>query len=233
MLNLEQQQRALRGLLRGAPVHVSSDPWLSQVAESPGLALLKEIGAWWRRFHIEAHCRYTTLLMKRLGCFECWMDVLFEPSSAPTAIEELTTQFLVSLRIHESPLLRSVAAFESACIAAAGGDRSTAVVSWDRNPDAVMQALDSGHALPATEPGVLYVLRISPGGVSCLRKQNAAAEAPVLIRPDPAESQLYAARPSQRSASASPAGPSGAARIHVRPSQRHAVPPEPRHASAP
>lgn len=233
MLTLQEQQRALRDLLRGLPVDLRDDPWLSIVAESRGLSLVKETADWRRRLQLESRCRSTTRLMKRLGCFDSWMEVLFAQQNPPPGTEELTTQLLVSLRIHENPILRSVAAFELACLASAAGGRSTAVVFWDRNPDAILQALDRHQPLPPLEPGVVYVQRIGPAGIDCSRRQRAAAQDAGLTAPAPAESQSYAARSLQPPASALPAAPSAANHIHAHPSRRRAAPPLRRRASAP
>jgi hypothetical protein len=173
MLSLAEQQQGLRSILRGQPVDTEADPWLASVAESRGLDVLRDIAAWWQRFQIEWQCRYTSRLLKRMGCFEECVSAHFAEHPAPPAIEEMSGQFLLSLSRHHDALLRAVAGFELACIARAGGRKDTVTVEWDRNPNTVMDALNRGGGLPEAEEGVRYVLKIGPelpGGVACVRK---------------------------------------------------------------
>jgi hypothetical protein len=235
MLSPEQQQLALRELLRGRPVDLAADAWLIQVAHSRGLALLRQIGAWWQRFQLESQCRYTTRLMKRLGCFESYLAAWSAECAMPPSIEELSAQFLASLRCHEDGLVRVVASFELACLASPAERRATTVTFWDRNPDLVMDALSRGTPLPLPERDALYVLRIGPGGISCTRKpivtNYQASE--LFTLPSRSTRQSYAARWQRPAASGSPGGSSGAAHIHGRPERRHEAPPGPRPSSAP
>jgi hypothetical protein len=111
MLTLEQQQRGLLALIRHrpTPVDLNSDPWLEEVASSAGLKMVHAIALWWQRFQIEWQCRYTSRMMKRLGCFDSYLADYFRERSAPRSIEELSVQFLASLEDHDDPILRAVA----------------------------------------------------------------------------------------------------------------------------
>lgn len=173
MLSLAEQQLRLRAILRGDAVDVDADAWLRSVAESRGLTLTREIASWWQRFQIEWQCRYTSRLMKRLGCFEEYLEAHFAEHPAPPSIEQLSTGFLRSLRKHEDALVRAVASFELACIARASGQEGNVVIEWDRNPNEVMQALAGGERLPKAEDGARYLMRMGrnvPGGVTCIRE---------------------------------------------------------------
>lgn len=232
---LAQQQFALRELLRSRPVDLAADAWLIRVAQSRGLSLLKQIASWWQRFQLESQCRYTTRLMKRLGCFESWLAAHCAAQPAPTSPEDLSARFLSSLHTHEDCLLRAVASFELACLTPPSARRSTTLTFWDRNPDAVMDALDRRLELPPPEPDILYVLRIGPSGISCTRKPIVSdlAVNDLFTLPSRSTRQSYAATWQRPSASASPADPSGAAHIHGLPARKRAVPPAPRPSSGP
>ncbi len=170
MLTLEQQQRSLLAILRSQPAP-HRDPWLDKVATSPGLTMIQSIALWWQRFQIEWQCRYTSRLMKRLGCFNTYVAEHFREHPAPSSIEELSAQFLSSLHDHGHPLLRAVARLELACIQPKSARTTT--IYWDRNPNQVMDALDRFAELPQPEPKVRYVLRMGgdlPDGVRCVRE---------------------------------------------------------------
>jgi len=173
MLTLEQQQRSLLSMVRGHSLKAPSDPWLKEVQASSGLKMIHTIARWWQRFQIEWQCRYTSRLMKRLGCFESYLAEYFRKHPAPPSIEELTAQFLASLQQHDDPLLRAVARLELACIESKAAPARTTIIFWDRNPNQVMDALDRFAKLPEPEPKVRYILRMGvglPNGVSCKRQ---------------------------------------------------------------
>ena len=177
MLSLEQQQKSLLRILRGGPetpetAAIEADPWLAEVIHSPGLVMVREIAAWWLRFQIESQCRFTSRLMKRMGCFEDYLEAHARENPVPQAIEELTRQFLSSLACYPDPLLRAVSAFELACLAPPGTHRASTTI-WDRNPNAVLYALSKFAAIPGPEPDVQYILTIEPGEprqVHCTRQ---------------------------------------------------------------
>jgi hypothetical protein len=172
MLTPEQQQRSLLAIVRGAS-KPHSDPWLESVEASPGLKMIHTIALWWQRFQIEWQCRYTSRLMKRLGCFESYVEAHFRKHPTPPSIEELTAQFLSSLQRHEDPLLRAVASLELACIQSNITPERSTTIFWDRDPNQVMDALDRFAKLPDPEPKVRYILRMGanlPDGITCKRQ---------------------------------------------------------------
>lgn len=164
---------SLLAIVRGASSKSHSDPWLESVQVSPGLKMIHAIALWWQRFQIEWQCRYTSRLMKRLGCFESYLETHFRKHPAPPSIEEMTAQFLNSLERHEDPLLRAVARLELTCIESKVAPAHTTTIFWDRNPNQVMDALDRFTKLPDPEPKVRYILRMGanlPNGISCKRQ---------------------------------------------------------------
>ena len=173
MLTLLEQQQKLLEILRGGRADsgiteslpgddaIDSDPWLASVVRSPGLQILRQTASWWQRFQIESTCRYTSRLMKRLGCFESFLESHFSGRPAPPAIEELAAQFLTSLEAHDHPLVRAVAQLELFGMGSADAPTRSMPIDWDRNPEAVMVALDRGQTLPEVEPGVRYRMRLS------------------------------------------------------------------------
>lgn len=183
MLTLLEQQQKLLEILRGRRAEsgitesqsvdaaVESDPWLASVVRSPGLQILRQTASWWQRFQIESTCRYTSRLMKRLGCFESYLESHFAGRPAPPAIEELTAQFLTSLAAYDHPLVRAVAQLELFCMGSADAPARSTTIDWDRNPEAVMVALDRWQPLPEAEPRVRYRMRLSSSDpVTCMRE---------------------------------------------------------------
>jgi hypothetical protein len=169
MLSVAEQQEALRAILRGRPVETQGDPWLSDVAKSKGLGILRDTIAWWQKFQIEMQCRYTSRLLKRKQIFAECLAACFQQCTAAPSIEELGTQFLTWLAGHEDGLVRAMAAFELACL---NPQSRNATIEWDRDPSRVLLALDQFTGLPPAEPGARYVMRIGadqPGDMTCVR----------------------------------------------------------------
>ena len=175
MLTLAEQQLALRAILRGQAIDTSSDPWLEEIAASKGLSVLHATIAWWQRFQIESQCRYTSRLLKRLHNYAQCVDACFSEMTAAPSIEELGSQFLAWLRQHHDPLVRSLAAFELTCLTA-HNQNGPLILEWDRNPAAVLLALDANAEMPIPEPGVRYRMVLDtadPGRLSCVREELA------------------------------------------------------------
>ena len=112
MTGLELQQRGLLALIkgRGAP---PGDPYLQRMAGSRELAMIREIALWWRTFQLEAQCRFTSRLLKRLGTFPSLVAAYFDKNATSPFVEELSLGFLRTLRTHDDPLVRAVSQFES------------------------------------------------------------------------------------------------------------------------
>ncbi len=171
MLTLEAHQRGLLELVkkRGAsPV----DPYLRQVEGSAQLAIVREIALWWRVFALEAQCRFTSRLLKRFCLFQETVAYYFDHNPTSPFVEELSVEFLDSLRGHPDPLIRAVSQSERALLQCKAGYGNAAEILWDRHPDQVFQALEDGSELPAGEAGCVYRLKVDrelPGMVACTR----------------------------------------------------------------
>jgi hypothetical protein len=162
MRALEAHQRGLLDLLKNRAGR-RDDPYLRQVDGSRELAMLRKIALWWQAFAIETQCRWTTRLCKRLGCFDALVAQHFDRNATSPFVEELGLQFVRSLRGHDDGLIRSVSQFEYALHAHTGESGETCEIEWDRNPDVLIGALETGAALPAREPNCLYRLRVGSG----------------------------------------------------------------------
>jgi hypothetical protein len=178
MTQLERQQRGLLALIKNQDV-IIDDPYLGEVAGSLGLAMLREIAIWWRALQLEAQCRFTSRLLKRLGCFDAMVSTYFNCHPTSPFIEELSRSFLCSLHPHPDPLIRSVSQFEWAFMQARTGSAKSFEVPWDRHPDLVIVALDTGSELPAEDGEYRYRMRIGreiPALVSCTREPKVSPQ---------------------------------------------------------
>jgi hypothetical protein len=180
MSALELQQRGLLDLLKGR-AGVPDDPYLRRVASSRELALMREIALWWRSFALEANCRLTTRLLKRLGCFDALVADYFDRNATSAFAEELSVGFLASLHHHADRLVRAMSRFEHALLAVRAGATETHEILFDRHPDLVVVALETGGELPPPEPGCHYRMRVAaalPHMIACTREsaQDAGAD---------------------------------------------------------
>ena len=157
---------------RGA---LSEDSYLLRVAGSRELAMVREIALWWRAFQLEAQCPFSSRLLKRLNRFDASVAAYFNSNATSPFVEELSLDFLASLRADEDPLVRSVALFEHALLQTRAGSSRAFEVLWDRHPDLVFRALRDGSEIPDTEPGNPYHMRIArdlPHMVACTRESG-------------------------------------------------------------
>jgi hypothetical protein len=172
MMTLEAQQRGLLDLVKNR-VASPTDPYLRRVEGSTQLAMVREIALWWRLFALEAQCRFTSRLLKRCGLFREVVAFYFDNNPTSTFVEELSLDFLDSLRAHPDPLLRAVSQSERALLQCKAGFGDPVEVLWDRHPDRVFQALETGSELPPAEADSIYRLRIDRdlrGMVACTRE---------------------------------------------------------------
>jgi hypothetical protein len=172
MSALELQQRGLLALIKNRG-GVPDDSYLRGVANSRGLAMMRGIALWWRAFALQAQCPFTTRLLKRLGCFDALVANYFDHNATSPFVEELSMAFLASLHGHANPLVRAVSRFEHALLAIGGGSTDSYEIVWDRHPDVVVHALDTGAELPPPEPGILYRMRVDSelrGTVACVQE---------------------------------------------------------------
>jgi len=172
MIRLELYQRGLLDLLkkRGA---TPDDPYLRCVAKSQALVIVREIAVWWRVFQIETQCRFTSCLLKHLRCFNEVVTSYFNSNQTSPFVEELSRDFLSSLRTHDLQLIRTVAEFEYALLEVRAGCAEHFEIVWDRHPDLLFQALDKEDELPAPEAECVYRMRIDrelPEMITCTRE---------------------------------------------------------------
>jgi hypothetical protein len=160
MTGLERQQRGLLALLKGRDCP-ADDPYLQQIAGSRQLGMLREIAIWWRAYQIEVQCHFTSRLLKRLGSFDLLVSAYFDNHATSPFVEELSLGFLESLRMHDDSLVRVVSQFEYGFLKVRSGSNEFFETLWDRNPDLVFLALESGSALPASEPRGHYRLQVT------------------------------------------------------------------------
>lgn len=172
MTRLELLQRGLLDLIkkRGAP---PVDPYLRRVEGSRELAMVREIALWWRTFQLEAQCRLTSRLLKRLHCFDALVADYFNNNATSPFVEELSQGFLNFLNRHSDGLVRIVAQFECAVLQTRSGSASASEIVWDRHPDHLFIALENGSALPPPETDCCYRMQIArdlPHMINCTRE---------------------------------------------------------------
>jgi hypothetical protein len=158
-MNLEHHQRGLLDLVkgRGSP---PPDPYLRSVAASEGLAIARGSALFWRAFQLETQCRYTARLLKQLESFDDLVGDYFDNNPTSPFIEELSRGFLRSLNAHEDVLVHAVSQFELAVLRVKDGSAEAFETLWDRHPDLVFLALETGGGLPGPDAENYYLLRI-------------------------------------------------------------------------
>jgi hypothetical protein len=179
MITLETYQRGLLDLVksRGVP---PTDPYLSEVAGSPGIVVVREIAVWWRTFQIAAQCPLVSRVLKHDGLFEATVEQYFSCHRTSPFVEELTDDFLRFLGKQADSFLRSVARFERALLSARAGSEAVEEIHFDRNPDLAFAAVGRAGTIPPPEPGIRYrmiVDRDLPGMFRCTRELVADADA--------------------------------------------------------
>ena len=147
-MELEEQQRALLGLIKKRAVTLGQDEYLRRIAQSDELLLAREIAVWWRALGIERNCPQTSLLLKKLGRFEPVVEAFYCRCSTSPYMEEMGRQFLTELSGDADPLLAAMARFELAIQRFAAGEDGEFVIEWDRDPNQVLAALRDNGPLP-------------------------------------------------------------------------------------
>lgn len=177
MSGLGGQQRELLALIKGRSL-VCEDPYVRRVEGSHRLAVVRTIATRWRMYQIEAQCRYTSRLLKRLGSFEARVARHFSKFDCSPQIDELSAQFLAAEAAAKEPLVRAVASTELALLRARMGESGVTDTHWDRNPDLVFRALEAFEQMPASE-ATHYLLRVGrdlPNFLECVRVPTAVPD---------------------------------------------------------
>jgi hypothetical protein len=169
MSTLAEYQRNLRDLIKGRAGPPPGDRHLAEVAQSPGLTLIREIAVWWRTLAVEGYCPWSTRLLKRLGIFQQSVQEFYRGQNVSSYVEKAGEQFLLELSGHPHPVVAALARFELAILKVKQGDTAEYTVEWDRNPDAVFASFTTGHEVPVSEAYIYrtYISREIPGLVRC------------------------------------------------------------------
>jgi hypothetical protein len=120
-------------------------------------------------------CRWTVRLLKRLGKFQSAVEGLRRGQRVSSFTEKPVEQFLFKMSASPHPLVAAMARLELALMRMIEGSTDEYLVEWDRNPEALFQALRSGRELPPPEPGVryrTYISRAVPELVRCEREEK-------------------------------------------------------------
>jgi hypothetical protein len=179
MSALELQQRGLLELVKNRGRSLE-DPYLRRVANSRELAMVRKIALWWRAFALEGQCRFTARLLKRLGCFDMLVASYFDRNPTSSFVEELSLGFLESLHDHGDRLIGAMSQFEHALLKARAGPADICEITWDRHPELLVLALETGGELPPSESDCIYRMRVGsqlPGLIACTRESFPLCEA--------------------------------------------------------
>lgn len=158
-MTLEEHQRGVLDLIKHRSP-APTDPYLCAVAESTGLCAVRRIALFWRTLQLEAQCRLTSSLLRRLGVFEELVASYYSSSDTSPYSEVFTRDFLDWLGEHPEPLVQAVSSFELAMFQISLGACTAAETVWDRDPDRVLRALQMGGDLPTEEGPGVYRLRL-------------------------------------------------------------------------
>jgi len=170
MTTLAEYQKTLLDLMKGRAAAGFTDPHLAELAQSPGLGLLREIAVWWRGFAVETNCPWTAQLLKKLGDFDPKVERFYRGQNVSPYVEKAGEQFLQQMSSSPQPLVAAMARFELALMKVKQGSADKHCVEWDRDPEQVFQFLKSARDLPPTEPGLIYrtyIARDIPELVRC------------------------------------------------------------------
>src|SRR5271166_3262233 len=112
MTSLPTQQRRLLKLIKGRTHDCIDDPYLSAVAHSRELAVIREIAVWWRAYQIQTCCPLTSKLLQRLDKFDRTVELFFSNTATSPFVEQLSADFLQYLLNDAHPLVPELASFE-------------------------------------------------------------------------------------------------------------------------
>lgn len=157
-LGLGQLQTGLLQLIKGRPTAVA-DSYLSEVARSEALVLLREIAASWRATSIQRTAPLTTAMLERRGYLGAELIALIRAPDLGPFHRDVRNRLFASAANHHDPLVAAVARFERALIGVAEGTLECAIaIEWPVDPYPVLNALMAGRELPATGPASHQVL---------------------------------------------------------------------------
>jgi hypothetical protein len=171
MNSLADYQKNLRDLIKGRAGPPAGDEHLAEVAQSPGLTLIREIAVWWRTLAVEEYCPWSTRLLRRLGIFKKTVESFYSSQNVSPYVEKAGEQFLLELSGHPHPVVAALAQFELAMLKVKQGDTQEYTVEWDRNPDGVFACVTKEGDLPPADEDMYrtYISSEIPGLVRCDR----------------------------------------------------------------
>jgi len=119
-----------------------SHPYERDLAQSPSLAVVRDIARWWRAYQLELYCLITSGLLQVQGDFDAAVADFFESTpNVPAWIEEAGNAFLAFIARRPDPVAASLAQFEAAMIAAKQGELPAAtVINWGVHPYEVLRS---------------------------------------------------------------------------------------------
>jgi hypothetical protein len=161
MATLAEYQKTMLDLLKSRASAEFADQHISDVAQSAGLGLLREVAVWWRGFAVESNCPWTAQLLKKLGAFEASVESLYRNQNVSPYVEKAAEQFLLQMSSGADPLIAAMARFELALTQVRQGSRQEYCIEWDRNPELLFQSLKSIGDLPVAEASLSYRTYIS------------------------------------------------------------------------
>ncbi len=167
MMQLEQQQQALLDLLKCRPLSSPEDEYLRSVRDSGGLAMSREVAIWWRSLGLQRNAPHTCGLLKRTGRYDELLDRFYCENAVSPYMEIMAEQFLSPLANDPDSLVACVARFELAVIQAASKPAAEFTIEFDRDPGALLDAIQNGRPLPEPDGAPhRVVIGQKPGGRS-------------------------------------------------------------------
>ena len=160
-MDLAAHQRGMLELVRGRrpPPH-QLDLYLSKVASSKGLSIVRKIVAQWQIYDVRRSCPLTATALGGGRRFERIVrQVRFELSDAFP--ESRARAFLTHAEACGG-VVGSVATFELALMEVRSGGGLPRIVDWDRDPTAIIQGLLNGRRVGRNAKKGRYRMLIDP-----------------------------------------------------------------------
>jgi len=147
-------QEGLCGLVKGrATSQVQEDTYLTQVRDSPGLPVVREIVTWWRLVTVTRLCPLTASLLRGRGELNLILDALIGSVALSPFHSELRAEFLRVAVERPDSLVSAVARFEQSMLDAHSGRLLAEVfIDWPTDPYPVFEALLKGETPSIVTP---------------------------------------------------------------------------------
>lgn len=141
-------------------MQADSSSYERELAQSPSLAVVRDIARWWRAYQLERYCLITSGLLQVQGDFEAAVADFYETTqNVPAWIEDAGDAFLRFIARRPDPVAASLAEFEAALIAARKGElMSGRVIDWNVHPYEVLRTALSQKMANEWTPGRFQTL---------------------------------------------------------------------------